>query len=65
MRPLARQLVRELAERPRHFGELVEMHMDVPWREFLHAWGDVRAAAVLQRDDAGRYVVPEGAARPA
>jgi hypothetical protein len=56
--PLARQLARELQERPRHFAELVEAHLDVSWREFLHAWGDVRAADVLARDEAGRYLVP-------
>jgi ABC-type iron transport system FetAB ATPase subunit len=55
--PLARALVAELRERPRHFGELVEAHMDAPWRDFLRAWGEVRAADVLARDDAGRYVI--------
>ncbi|HEV8642321.1 MAG TPA: hypothetical protein VGV13_14580 [Methylomirabilota bacterium] len=45
----------ELRDRPRHFGELVEAHMEAPWRDFLRAWGEVRAADVLERDDAGRY----------
>lgn len=57
MSPLARSLVAELRERPRHFGELVEAHMQVPWRDFLRAWGEVRAADVLARDDAGRYLI--------
>ena len=46
MSPLAELLVAELSERPRHFGELVEAHMQTPWREFLLAWGEVRAAAL-------------------
>lgn len=60
--PLARQLVRELTERPRHFSELVEAHLDVAWGDFLRAWGEVRAADVLARDDAGRYLVGAQAA---
>jgi len=55
--PLATSLVAELAASPRHFGELVEAHMATPWREFLLAWGELRAAEVLGRDDAGRYVI--------
>lgn len=47
----------ELRQRPQQFGELVEAHMAIPWREFLLAWGEVRAADVLGRDDAGRYVI--------
>jgi hypothetical protein len=60
--PLARSLVAELQQRPRHFGELVEAHLDTPWREFLRAWGEVRTADVLGRDDAGRYVIRTAAA---
>ena len=56
MSPLAQSLMAELSERPRHFGELVEAHMATPWREFLLAWGELRTADVLGRDDAGRYV---------
>ena len=57
MSPLAQSLVAELSERPRHFGELAEAHMTTPWRDFLRAWGELRAADVLGRDDAGRYVI--------
>ena len=57
MSPLAESLVVELRQRPQQFGELVEAHMAIPWREFLLAWGEVRAADVLGRDDAGRYVI--------
>jgi hypothetical protein len=59
--PLARRIVDELRARPLHFGQLVEAHADVGWREFLRAWGEVRAANVLERDDAGRYLVGPGA----
>ena len=61
MSPLAQSLVAELREGPRHFAELVEAHMEVPWRDFLRAWGEVRAADVLARDDAGRYLIPAAA----
>jgi hypothetical protein len=54
---LADALITQLRERPRHFGELVEAHMDTPWREFLLAWGEVRESNLLERDEAGRYVI--------
>ena len=60
MSPLAQSLVAELADGPRQFGELVEAHMDVPWRDFLRAWGEVRGLAALGRDDEGRYVMKPG-----
>ena len=57
MSPLASAVVALLQERPRHFGELVEAHMDAPWRDFLYAWGEVRASDLLARDDGGRYII--------
>ena len=57
MSELAHQIVDELRQRPRQFSEVVEAHLDVPWRDFLYAWGEVRSADVLERDDAGRYLV--------
>ncbi len=63
MSPLADSLAAELSARPRHFGELVEAHMDTPWRDFLLAWGELRAADVLGRDDEGRYLVRAAPAR--
>ena len=57
MSPLAQSLVAELRAHPRHFGEVVEAHMTTPWRELLLAWGELRGADVLGRDDAGRYVI--------
>ena len=56
--PLAQRIVDELRERPRHFSEVVEAHAAVPWRELLLAWGEIRSADVLQRDEAGRYLIP-------
>ena len=57
MSPLAQSLAAELSARPRHFGELVEAYMQTPWRDFLLAWGELRAADVLARDDDGRYLI--------
>ena len=57
MSPLAQSLLAELRARPSQFGELVEAHMTTPWREFLLAWGELRGAEILGRDDAGRYVI--------
>ena len=54
---LAQRIATELRERARHFSEVVEAHADVPWRDFLLAWGEIRSADVLQRDDAGRYLI--------
>ena len=65
MSPLASRIVRELEERPRHFSEIVEAHLDVPWRDFLRAWGEVRAADILQRDEEGHYLVARDARLPA
>jgi len=53
--PLAVQIVEKLRATPRHFAEVVDAHPDVAWRDFLKAWGEVRAAGVLGREDDGRY----------
>jgi len=57
MSPLAETLLEELRAGPRQFAELVDAHRDVKWREFLKAWGEVRSADVLGRDEDGRYLV--------
>ncbi len=59
MTELAERLMQEVRERPQQFSELVLAHMDVPWREFLKAWGELRAAEILARDDDGRYLIAE------
>jgi hypothetical protein len=57
MSPLAETIVRELQVAPRQFSELVDAHLASPWREFLRAWGEVRAANILRRDEDGRYFI--------
>ena len=59
MTDLASQIVAEIRERPRHFAELVDLHRDAPWRTFLGAWGEVRAAQILTRDEDGHYLLAE------
>ena len=57
MSPLAERLASELRSGPRQFSELVDQHRDIPWPEFLRAWGEVRGLETLGRDDNGRYVL--------
>jgi hypothetical protein len=60
--PLAARILDELRERPRHFAEIVQLHMDVPWRELLQAWGEVRSSPLIGRQEYGVYVVKGEAA---
>jgi hypothetical protein len=57
VRALAQTIVAELKAKPQQFDEVVDAHRDVPWREFLYAWGEVREANVLQRDDDGAFFI--------
>lgn len=57
MTPLASTIVATLERTPRQFHDLADEHADVPWRDFLKAWGEVRAADILKRDDAGCYFI--------
>lgn len=57
MSALADEIIAVLESTPKHFSEVVDAHMDVPWREFLQAWGEVRAADILKRDDEGAYYI--------
>ena len=57
MNDLAKDIVAELERTPRQFAELVDTHFDVPWPEFLKAWGEVRAADILKREDDGAYYI--------
>ncbi|HLI11621.1 MAG TPA: hypothetical protein VKY65_08490 [Alphaproteobacteria bacterium] len=57
MSPLAQDIIRELQAKPQQFSEVVDAHRDAAWRQFLRAWGEVRAANILERDDDGRYLV--------
>jgi hypothetical protein len=56
--PLASAMIREIDDRPQQFHELVDAHREVPWPEFPRAWGELRQAAVLSRDDDGNYLNP-------
>ena len=65
MSPLARIILRDLRTKPQQFSEIVDAHRDVAWRSFLRAWGEIRDANVLQRDDDGRYLIPNARKKPA
>lgn len=53
--PLARAMVDEIKARPQQFHELADAHREVPWPRFLRAWGELRRAGILGRDDDGNY----------
>jgi DNA-binding transcriptional ArsR family regulator len=57
MTPLVDRLRAQLSQRPHQFSELVDAHRDVSWRSFLKAWGALRAANILKRDEDGNYTV--------
>lgn len=57
MSPLAETLAATLTAEPKQFHDLVDAHLGVPWREFLKAWGELRAADILKRDAEGRYLI--------
>ncbi|HEV8586128.1 MAG TPA: hypothetical protein VGT02_14265 [Methylomirabilota bacterium] len=59
MSPLATRIVEMLRERPRHFAEIAEAHMEVPWREFLQAWAEVRGSAMVGRHEYGLYTIKD------
>ena len=57
MSPLAQKIYREIQSKPQQFSDVVDAHRDVAWRELLRAWGELRAANILKRDDDGRYLI--------
>ena len=59
MSPLATTLHATLRKEARQFDEMVDLHLDVPWRDFLRAWGELRTADLLKRDEAGAYYIDE------
>ena len=65
MSPLAETIRGEIEAKPQQFSEIVDAHRDVAWRALLQAWGEIRAASILTRDDDGNYVIkadkPQGA----
>jgi len=59
MSPLAEQIIAELKQNPLQFHDLVDAHMDVRWPDVLKAWGELRAAEILVRNDDGTYEIVE------
>ncbi|MBK17249.1 MAG: hypothetical protein CMM52_00210 [Rhodospirillaceae bacterium] len=57
MSPLATKIKTSLESEAQQFHDVVDEHMDVPWQEFLRAWGELRAIDILQRDDEGAYFI--------
>lgn len=55
--PLARTLCHEIEGRPQQFHELADAHRDAAWPDFLRAWGELRRAGILRRDDDGNYLI--------
>ena len=62
MSGLADAIAATLTDAPLQFAELVDRHRAVAWRDFLHAWGEIRERDILKRDDIGRYYIPGGKA---
>ncbi len=60
MSPLATTLATTLEGEAKQFHDLVDAHENVSWRDFLRAWGELREADVLMRDDSGRYYIGDG-----
>lgn len=56
MSALADALIAKITAEPVQFYQLVDQHRDVPWPDFLRAWGEVRGRADLTRDEDGRYL---------
>jgi hypothetical protein len=56
MSALAETLIAKIKAKPCQFSELVDHHRDVPWPDFLRAWGEVRGRTDLSRDEDGRYL---------
>jgi hypothetical protein len=54
---LAAAMLHEIESRPQQFHELADAHRDVSWPEFLRAWGELRRARILGRDDDGNYTI--------
>jgi hypothetical protein len=60
MSPLAQTIADELRATPRQFSEVVDQHRNIPWPEFLKAWGEIRGLATVGRDESGRYMLKDG-----
>lgn len=56
MSTLADALIARIMAEPVQFSQLVDQHREVPWPDFLRAWGEVRSRTDLTRDEDGRYL---------
>ncbi|MBI3075603.1 MAG: hypothetical protein HYY85_01235 [Deltaproteobacteria bacterium] len=57
--PVARRMVEMLQVRPLFFYDLCLELGDVPYREILQAWGEVRERCRFGRDEDGHYILQE------
>ncbi len=64
MSPLAERIVNQLRSGPQQFSEIVDLNRDIPWPEFLRAWGEIRGMETLGRDGEGHYVLTTGNSGP-
>lgn len=55
--PLARALADEIKARPQQFHELADAHRAAAWPDLLRAWGELRRARILKRDEDGNYLI--------
>ena len=62
MNALPQAIAEMLREMPMQFTEIVDAHRGVAWRDFLSAWGALRTADILRRDEIGRYYIAGGPA---
>jgi len=57
MSPLATNLKAALEAKAKQFHDVVDDNMEVPWPDFLRAWGELREINILKRDDEGAYYI--------
>ena len=57
MSPLATNLKAALEAEAKQFHDVVDNNMEVPWPDFLRAWGELREINILKRDDEGAYYI--------
>ena len=65
MADLVARIAGRLRELPLFFADIARDFGDVPWRDLLRAWGEVRRRFTLERDEDGHYhIIPGAAAKP-
>ena len=57
MSPLATNLKATLEVEAKQFHDVVDDNVEVPWPDFLRAWGELREINILKRDDEGAYYI--------